>query len=66
MPVTSKAQNAWAHTKEGEKALGGPEKLKEWEVSGAAYQALPEHVAKKKKSSPNKKTYRHTTRPRQS
>ncbi len=64
MPIRSKAQNAWAHTPAGLKALGGKKKVKkEWEVFGAAFQALPEHVGDKKEKP---KQYRHTTRPRQS
>ena len=31
MPFKSQAQRKWAHTKEGTKALGGKEKVKEWE-----------------------------------
>jgi hypothetical protein len=61
MPVKSKAQNAWAHTPEGIKALGGKKKLKEWEVSGTAFDALPEHVSDKPK-----KRLRYVTRPRPS
>lgn len=61
MPVVSKKQNAWAHTPAGVKALGGPAKLKEWEVSGPAFRALPERVGEKKKST---KQLRHTARPR--
>lgn len=66
MPVKSKAQNAWAHTPEGVKALGGKKKLKEWEVSGSAYDALPEKVSKPKKKKEEPRMLRHTTRPRQS
>lgn len=39
----SKAQNAWAHTPAGTKALGGKKKVKEWE-SKTDYENLPEHV----------------------
>lgn len=45
MPFKSKAQNAWAHTPDGVKALGS--KLDEWEAS-TDYSKLPEHVVKKK------------------
>lgn len=45
MPFLSKAQNAWGHTPDGVKALGG--KLDEWEAS-TDYSKLPNHVAKKK------------------
>lgn len=31
MPWKSKKQRAWGHTKEGEKALGGPAKVAEWD-----------------------------------
>ena len=45
MPFKSLAQNAWAHTIDGERALGS--KLDEWEKS-TDYSKLPEHVTKKK------------------
>jgi hypothetical protein len=60
MPFKSKAQNAWAHTPEGIKALGGKKKLKEWEKD-TNYENLPEHAADKKKKP---ERLRHTTRPR--
>lgn len=44
MPFKSKAQNAWAHTPEGEKALGGPSAVKEWE-GATDYSHLPQKVA---------------------
>lgn len=47
MPFKSSAQNAWGHTPEGVAALGGPEKVKEWE-SSTDYTKLPTHVTKKK------------------
>lgn len=31
MPFKSEAQRKWAYTKEGMKALGGKEKVSEWE-----------------------------------
>lgn len=40
MPFKSKKQNAWAHTPEGTKALGGPAKVKEWEQA-TDYKNLP-------------------------
>jgi hypothetical protein len=55
MPFESLKQNAWAHTPAGEKALGGPAKVKEWE-NATDYSKLPE---KKKKTRERK-----TTRPR--
>lgn len=33
MPFKSQAQNRWAHTSAGKRALGGSAKLKEWEKS---------------------------------
>jgi hypothetical protein len=41
MPFQSKAQNAWAHTAEGTKALGGKAAVKEWE-GATNYDHLPE------------------------
>ncbi len=43
MPFKSKAQNAWAHTAEGTKALGGAGKVKEWE-GATDYSHLPGKV----------------------
>lgn len=45
MPFKSKAQNAWAHTPAGTKALGGAAKVKEWEGS-TDYSHLPQKLAK--------------------
>lgn len=44
MPFLSKKQNAWAHTPDGTKALGGEEKVKEWE-SATDYSKIPYKVA---------------------
>ena len=44
MPFQSKAQNAWAHTPEGTKALGGAAKVKEWE-GATDYSHLPQKKA---------------------
>lgn len=33
MPYVSKKQEAWAHTPAGEKALGGPAKVAEWDAA---------------------------------
>lgn len=33
MPFVSTKQQRWGHTPEGEKALGGPAKLAEWDAS---------------------------------
>ena len=43
MPFKSKAQNAWAHTPKGTKALGGAKAVKEWE-GATDYSALPKKV----------------------
>ena len=43
MPFESLAQNAWAHTEAGKKALGGKAKVKEWEHE-TDYSHLPKHV----------------------
>lgn len=48
MPFESEAQNAWAHTPAGMKALGGPAKVREWE-SATNYKTLPKRVASKPK-----------------
>lgn len=49
MPYQSTAQERWAHTPSGEKALGGPEKVKEWDAASKGMK-LPErkmtHYAK--------------------
>lgn len=45
MPFKSEAQNAWAHTANGTKALGGKEKVKEWEHA-TSYSNLPYKVAR--------------------
>ena len=47
MPYKSKAQERWAHTPTGKKALGGAEKVKEWDRASKG-KMLPERVAKKK------------------
>ena len=43
MPYWSAAQERWAHTPEGTKALGGAEKVAEWDAASKGA-ALPEHV----------------------
>lgn len=48
MPFKSQKQRAWAYTKEGTKALGGKEKVAEWERA-TGNKKLPK-VAPKKKS----------------
>lgn len=61
MPFKSKAQNAWAHTAAGKKALGGAKKVKEWERS-TDYDNLPERASVKPESKLPR--IRHTTRSR--
>lgn len=46
MPFESQAQNRWAHTPAGTKALGGPAKVKEWEQA-TDYSHLPEKTVNK-------------------
>lgn len=48
MPYKSKAQERWAHTKAGIKALGGVEKVAEWDVATRG-KKLPNRAKKKKK-----------------
>lgn len=47
MPFKSKAQQRWAYSKTGTKALGGPAKVAEWQkATGKA--KLPQRVTIKK------------------
>lgn len=48
MPYKSKAQERWAHTDKGKKALGGSAKVAEWDAASKG-KALPEKVAKPSK-----------------
>jgi hypothetical protein len=50
MPFESQAQDAWAHTKEGTEALGGPEKVKEWDEATHGKKLPKRKRAKKEKS----------------
>jgi hypothetical protein len=45
MPYESDAQRRWAHTSEGEKALGGPEAVAEWDQASKG-KKLPERKRK--------------------
>lgn len=45
MPYSSKAQERWAHTPEGEKALGGPSAVHEWDQASKG-KDLPEKKRK--------------------
>lgn len=47
MPFKSDAQRRWAHTAEGTKALGGADKVAEWDAMTRGMK-LPEKVEKKK------------------
>ena len=44
MPYKSKAQERWAHTPAGQKALGGPAKVTEWDTASRGAK-LPERKA---------------------
>lgn len=44
MPYKSDAQRRWAHTPAGEKALGGPAKVAEWDSASKGLK-LPERKA---------------------
>lgn len=62
MPVVSKAQQRFVEA--NPEKFGGKKKVQsEWAQSGAAFNALPEHVGDKK---PKHKMLRHVTRPRHS
>ena len=47
MPYKSKAQERWAHTKEGKKALGGEAAVEEWDKATKG-KKLPERKSKKR------------------
>ena len=44
MPYVSGAQRGWAHTSAGTKALGGPQKVAEWDQASKG-QHVPYHVS---------------------
>jgi hypothetical protein len=48
MPYKSRQQEKWAHTPAGEKALGGPEKVREWDQASKG-KKLPTKAPKKSK-----------------
>jgi hypothetical protein len=48
MPYVSRQQEKWAHTAAGEKALGGPAKVHEWDEASKGMK-LPKKVKKKNK-----------------
>jgi hypothetical protein len=49
MPYVSRKQQAWAHTDTGIKALGGPDKVAEWDKASKG-KKLPERVKPKRKN----------------
>jgi hypothetical protein len=53
MPFKSKAQERWANTPEGKKALGGQSAVDEW-AHGTNYSKLPDHVKPKKPATKRK------------
>ena len=48
MPYRSEAQRPWAHTKAGRKALGGGDRVREWDRATAG-RWLPERIGPRKK-----------------
>ena len=50
MPYKSDSQRRWAHTKTGEKALGGKDRVAEWDKASEG-KKLPEKVKPKKDKS---------------
>jgi hypothetical protein len=46
MPYKSDAQRRWAHTKDGTEALGGPDKVAEWDAASKG-KKLPKRVKPK-------------------
>lgn len=48
MPYRSNAQRRWAHTPAGTRALGGKQKVAEWD-SATKGRKLPDHVCPKGK-----------------
>lgn len=55
MPYESAAQERWAHTAEGTKALGGSSAVHEWDEASKG-EHLPERKMKSKKKHPFKRT----------
>ena len=59
MPYLSQAQQGWAHSPAGMKALGGASKVAEWDAASKGHKDLPKHVSKRKGiargMNPNKK-----------
>jgi hypothetical protein len=65
VPYKSKAEERWAHTSTGEQALGGPEKVKEWDQASKG-EMLPERAPIRNRSGSHKSpsTQRDRYRPR--
>jgi hypothetical protein len=61
MPYKSKAQERWAHTPQGEEALGGPAKVKEWDraTKGRKLPERKEPMAKKEEKKEEGGTHTH-------
>lgn len=63
MAYKSEAQRQWAHTPEGMKALGGPEKVAEWDKA-SQHLTLPErsnpHLSKVNKVKEKPKHKKHS------
>ena len=53
MPFVSRLQQKWAHTKTGEKALGGSAKVAEWDSASKGLK-LPEKVGPLRKAARGK------------
>lgn len=54
MPYRSEAQRRWAHTPEGMKALGGEEKVREWDKESKGKKLPPKSGDEKEKSEKEK------------
>lgn len=54
MPYESEQQRKWAHTKSGMKALGGAEKVEEWDKESKGIK-LPGKITQAKQKIKNKK-----------
>jgi hypothetical protein len=54
MPYSSDAQRKWAHTEKGVKALGGKEKVAEWDAESKGMK-LPKKVSNLKSMKKGKK-----------
>jgi hypothetical protein len=56
MPYASKKQEAWAHTPAGEKALGGPAKVAEWDAASEGLKLPDRAPPRREKKAPAKRT----------